>query len=84
MSGSGWRNPYYIYLINGLNNHGIIDKKLSCEEKQFAKIYCGQDQSFIFIPEGSKIDFEHLLVEAKNIDSSIRWKDESPRDSRNE
>ncbi|WP_342433221.1 response regulator [Neobacillus sp. FSL H8-0543] len=71
-------NPYYIYLINGLNNNENFDKKLSCGEKHFAKISCGQDQAFIFIQEGSKADFEHLLVEARHIDSSIRWKDYGP------
>ena len=68
------QKSFYIYLVNGLNNNELFHEKLSSDEKQFAEIYCGQDQSFIFIPEKSKIDFEHLLVEARTIDHAIRWK----------
>lgn len=71
-------NPYFIYLINGLNSSKTFHEKLSCGEIQFAKISCGQDQAFIFIPEKSKADFEHLLIEARSIDSSIRWKNHGP------
>ncbi|MEH7251592.1 response regulator [Neobacillus niacini] len=77
-------NPYYIYLINGLNSNKISHEKLSCGEKQFVKIPCGQDQAFIFILEKAKADFEHLLVEARSIDSSIHWKNHGPIQGMNE
>lgn len=68
------QKSFYIYLVYGLNNNELFHKKWSSDEKQFAKIYCGQDQSFIFIPEKAQGDFEHLLVEARTIDPAIRWK----------
>ena len=77
-------NPYYIYLINGLNSNTISHEKLSCGEEQFVKIPCGQDQAFIFILEKAKADFEHLLVEARSIDSSIHWKNHGPIQGMNE
>ncbi|MCO0599257.1 response regulator [Peribacillus butanolivorans] len=78
------QKSFYIYLVDGLNNNELFDGKLSSDEKQFAKIHCGQDQSFIFIPEKSKIDFEHLLVEARTIDPAIRWKVNGPFQGMNE
>lgn len=77
-------NPYYIYLITGLNSSEFFQKKLSYGEKQFALIPCGHDQAFIFIQEKSKTDFEHLLVEARSIGSSIRWKDHGPNRGMND
>jgi two-component system, response regulator YesN len=71
-------NPYYIYFLNGLNSSEIFHEKFFFEEKPFAKISCGQDQAFVFIPEKSKPDFEHFLVEARSIDSSIGWKEYGP------
>lgn len=71
-------NPYYIYLINGLNTSEMIQTKMQREEKQFTMIPCGHEQAFIFILEKSKADFEHHLVEARSKDSSIRWMDHGP------
>ncbi|KMY48786.1 response regulator transcription factor [Peribacillus loiseleuriae] len=68
------QKSFYIYLVYGLNNNELFHNKWSSDEKQFAKIYCGQDQLFIFIPEKAQEDFEHLLVEARTIDPAIRWK----------
>lgn len=68
------QESFYIYLVNGLNNNERFHKKWSSDGKQFAEIYCGQDQSFIFIPEKAQIDFEHLLVETRTTDPTIRWK----------
>ncbi len=66
-------NPYYIYLINGLNSIDTIQKKMYRGEKPFTIIPCGHEQAFIFILEKSKADFEHLLVEARSKDPSTRW-----------
>ncbi|MDQ0198705.1 response regulator transcription factor [Neobacillus ginsengisoli] len=72
------RQPYFIYLLNGVNNSELLQKKLPSEEKHFARISCGKGQAFIFIPEKSHQQFERFLVEARTIDSSIRWKTNGP------
>ncbi|WP_223594343.1 response regulator [Neobacillus bataviensis] len=68
------KEPFSIFLVNGLNFH----KKWPVGEKQLAKIHCGQDQAFIFIPETAKEVFEHQLVEARSKDASIRWNVNGP------
>ncbi|NWQ39608.1 response regulator [Bacillus sp. EB106-08-02-XG196] len=77
-------NPYYIYFLNGLNSSEIFHEKRFFEEKPFAKISCGQDQAYVFIPEMSKPDFEHFLVEARSIDSSFGWMEYGPNRGMNE
>jgi two-component system, response regulator YesN len=77
-------NPYYIYFLNGLYSSEIFHERLSFGEKPFTQISCGQDQAFVFIPENSKSDFEHFLVEARSIDSSIGWKEYGPSRGMNE
>ncbi|MEH7335940.1 response regulator [Neobacillus drentensis] len=68
------KEPFSIFLVNGLNFH----KKWPVGEKKLAKIHCGQDQAFIFIPETAKEVFEHQLVEARSKDASIRWNVNGP------
>jgi two-component system, response regulator YesN len=77
-------NPYYIYFLNGLKSSEIFQEKLSFGEKPFTQISCGQEQAFVFIPEKSKSDFGHFLVEARSIDSSIGWKEYGPSRGMNE
>ncbi|WP_190284800.1 response regulator [Bacillus sp. S3] len=67
---------YFIYLINGINSGELFQEMY--EERQYAEIPCGQDQAFIFIPEPSQEWFEHLLIESRSKDSSIRWKVNGP------
>ena len=52
------QKPYYIYLLNRLKDSEFLLTKLQSEEKLVAKISCGQDQAFIFIPENSQRQFE--------------------------
>jgi two-component system response regulator YesN len=75
--------PYSIYLITGLNSSEFFQEKLS-SEAQFSLIPCGHDQAFIFIQERLKADFEHLLVEARGINSSIRWMEHGPNRGMND
>lgn len=72
------QQPYYIYLLNRLKDSEFLLTKLQSEEKLVAKISCGQDQAFIFIPEKSQRQFERLLVEARGGEPAVRWKINGP------
>ncbi|MEH7247166.1 response regulator [Neobacillus niacini] len=77
-------NPYVIYLINGLNSSEFFQENLSGGGMQFVLIPCGHEQAFIFIQEKSKANFEHLLVEARSNNSTIRWMEHGPNRGMNE
>jgi two-component system, response regulator YesN len=78
------QDPYFIYLINGLTSNEFLNKKLQSEESPFAKIPCGQDQAFIFLPDKDHQAFERLLVEARSMNSTIRWSAIGPNQGMNQ
>jgi len=76
------QDSFFIYLISGLTSYEFLHK--SFEDRTFAKIPCGQDQAFVFIPGSAGQQFERLLVEARSVDPSIRWRINGPNQGMSE
>ncbi|WP_053600406.1 response regulator [Bacillus sp. FJAT-18017] len=66
------KEPYYIFLLSGMDCDEHI--QLFSEQKRFAKIPCGQEQAFIFIPAETKETLEKCLIKEKSENSAVNWR----------
>lgn len=74
--------PFFIYYVNHLSRDGSpIEEQIGALfPNNPAKIICGADQCFMFIPEDAKKDFEQHLLDAKEQIPKLKWRTSGPNE----